>query len=47
MSEAGTTAILIADIDYISVKRHLLVWFDLIDRPKEWCCHQIATTRPK
>jgi hypothetical protein len=29
-SEAGTTAIPLADIDYISVKPFLMVWFDLV-----------------
>lgn len=33
-SEARTTAIPLADIDYISVKRFLLVWFDLVIVPK-------------
>jgi hypothetical protein len=33
-SEARTTAIPLADIDYISVKRYLLVWFDLVIVPK-------------
>ena len=32
--EARTTAIPLADIDYISVKRYLLVWFDLVIVPK-------------
>jgi hypothetical protein len=34
MGEARTTAIPLADIDYISVKRYLLVWFDLMIVPK-------------
>jgi hypothetical protein len=33
-SKAGTTAIPFADIDYISVKRYLLMWFDLVIVPK-------------
>lgn len=33
-NEARTTAISLADIDYISVKRFLLVWFDLMIVPK-------------
>jgi hypothetical protein len=33
-SEARTTAIPLADIDYISVKRFLMVWFDLVIVPK-------------
>ena len=34
MSEAGTIAIAFADIDYVSVKRHLMVWSDLVIVPK-------------
>jgi hypothetical protein len=34
MSEARTIAIPFADIDYISVKRFLLAWFDLLIVPK-------------
>jgi hypothetical protein len=33
-SEARTTAIPFADIEYISVKRFLMVWFDLLIVPK-------------
>jgi hypothetical protein len=33
-SQARTTAIPFADIDYISVKRYLLMWFDLVIVPK-------------
>jgi len=33
-SEARTTAIPLADIDYISVRRFLMVWFDLLIVPK-------------
>jgi hypothetical protein len=33
-SEARTTAIPFADIDYISVKPFLMVWFDLVIVPK-------------
>ena len=33
-SEARTTAIPLADIDYISVKRFLMVWFDLVIVPR-------------
>lgn len=33
-SEARTTVIPLADIDYISVKRFLMVWFDLVIVPK-------------
>ena len=32
--EARTTVILLADIDYISVKRYLMVWSDLLIVPK-------------
>jgi hypothetical protein len=32
--QARTTAIPFADIDYISVKRYLLMWFDLVIVPK-------------
>jgi hypothetical protein len=34
MSEARTTAIPFADIDYVSVKPYLLVWSDLVIVPK-------------
>jgi hypothetical protein len=34
MSKARTRAILLADIDYISVRRYLLVWSDLLIVPK-------------
>lgn len=34
MSEARTTAILFADIDYVSVKPYLLLWSDLVIVPK-------------
>ena len=33
-SQAGTTAIPFADIDFISVKPFLLAWFDLVIVPK-------------
>jgi hypothetical protein len=33
-SEARTTTIPLADIDYISVKPFLMVWFDLVIVPK-------------
>jgi hypothetical protein len=33
-SEARTTVIPLADIDYISVKRFLMAWFDLVIVPK-------------
>jgi hypothetical protein len=33
-SEARKTAIPLADIDYISMKRFLMVWFDLVIVPK-------------
>ena len=33
-SEARTTTIALADIDYISVKPFLMVWFDLVIVPK-------------
>ena len=33
-SEARTTVIPLADIDYISVKRFLVAWFDLMIVPK-------------
>ena len=33
-SQARTTTIPLADIDYISVKRFLMVWFDLVIVPK-------------
>jgi hypothetical protein len=33
-SEARTTAIPFAEVDYISVKRFLMVWFDLVIVPK-------------
>ena len=34
LGEARTTVILLADIDYISVKRYLQVWSDLLIVPK-------------
>ena len=34
LGEARTTVIVLADIDYISVKRYLLVWSDLLIVPK-------------
>ena len=34
MGQARTTAIYLADIDYISVRQYLSVWFDLLIVPK-------------
>jgi hypothetical protein len=46
-SEARTTAIPLADIDYVSVKRFLMVRFDLVIVPKSGAVIRIETTCTK
>lgn len=46
MGEARTTAISLADIDYISVKRYLLVWSDLLIVPKKGAAIRLRPLGP-